>query len=61
LWFAQVYNYIYFNGTNIKHQILASDGNVGILEDLRRRTSILRVMLEIRWQRVIETEEEISS
>lgn len=36
-------------------QILAFDGSVGILEDLQRRISIIRVMRERRWQRAIET------
>lgn len=59
--FAQMYNYIYFKGTNIKDQTVASDGGVGILEDLQRRISIVRVMIKIRWQRVIDAAEETNS
>lgn len=56
-----MYNYIYFKGTNIKDQIVASDGGVGILEDLQRRISIVRVMIKKRWQRVIDAAEETNS
>lgn len=37
-------------------QVLAVDGSVGILEDLHRTISIIRVIREIRRQRTIETE-----
>lgn len=42
-------------------QILGFDASAGILEDLHRTISIIRVMREVRWQRATDTAEESNS